>query len=180
MAIWATPSTMKLMADDHQFPTEKIYGILSKLPVISLARLQSTIHVRQEPTPIIFQQLLLPSSCQLQTMQNQFFCVIQGTIGLQKDPVLQFLWKGNPLSYQEKMVLGSCNGLILVYYQKKPTCLAIINPLSKQRCNLPPIKINSAHEGTGFMQQTLQGLVLMIPPTLLRRFVLFLKKQFVH
>ncbi|KAL8209115.1 hypothetical protein R6Q57_008527 [Mikania cordata] len=30
---------------------------------------------------------------------------------------------------------------------KKTTCLAIINPLSKQRRNLPPIKINSAHDG---------------------------------
>ncbi|KAD7478413.1 hypothetical protein E3N88_01549 [Mikania micrantha] len=152
-----------LMADDHHLPPEIIYEILSRLPVKSLARFQSvcklwfkfindpylqTIHVKQEPIPIIFQQLSCVSPgimVKYKQCRISFLRVIQGTTSLQKDPVLRFLCKLNPLFLQEKMVLGSCNGLTLVCYKKNPTFLAIINPLSKQRYNLPPIKIRSAH-----------------------------------
>ncbi|KAK9078997.1 hypothetical protein SSX86_000666 [Deinandra increscens subsp. villosa] len=126
-----------------------IYGILSRLPIKSLARFRSvcklwlkytdspylrTIHVKEEPTPIMFQKFI-----NNKMMKISFLC---GTTSLDKNPVLELSYD----SPYETLLLGSCNGLALVSYQLTPGIagtyrFAVINPLRKQRHDLPPISI---------------------------------------
>ncbi|XP_076900505.1 F-box/kelch-repeat protein At3g23880-like [Bidens hawaiensis] len=127
------------MAD--QFPPDTIYQILSRLPIKSLARFRcvckswleyindpylETIHVAEEPTPIMFQQhsYVHPNN------EVKEYCKIS------------FL-RAKQL---ETLVLGSCNGLILVRYDENHpsyngTLLAFINPITKRRYNLPPVTV---------------------------------------
>ncbi|KAK9062276.1 hypothetical protein SSX86_019462 [Deinandra increscens subsp. villosa] len=153
------------MADD-QFPPEIIYKIFSRTPIKSLARFQcvsklwlnyithpylQTIHPgsKQETMhPIIFQQSHRPlrpgkkKECEI-----SFLRVIQGTTNVQKHPVLNFCYGGPSYGTREKLVLGSCNGLILVRYVKNPGVvsdfflMAVIDPLTKQRRDLPPVNV---------------------------------------
>ncbi|XP_076883760.1 F-box/kelch-repeat protein At3g23880-like [Bidens hawaiensis] len=142
-----------------QFPPDVIYEIFSRLPIKSLARFRcvckswlkyinhpylQTIHrFKEEPTPIIFQ--LVPSA---NSNKNSKLCKISvlrvnqlGTITIEKDHVLDVPYKG--WSHQTP-VLGSCNGLTLVLYEKTPwhgTLLTLINPVTKQRHDLPPVKL---------------------------------------
>ncbi|XP_076892196.1 F-box protein At5g49610-like [Bidens hawaiensis] len=141
------------MADE--FPLDIIYGILSRLPIKSLAHFRcvckswlkyinhpylQTIQVKEEPTPIIF-QLVRPA---LFNIDNNTICkisflrVTQGAMSVKKDHVLDV-----PYRYSNStLVLGSCNGLTLVCYDKSHshrTWFTLINPLTKQRHNLPLI-----------------------------------------
>ncbi|KAK1409350.1 hypothetical protein QVD17_35876 [Tagetes erecta] len=69
---------------------------------------------------------------------------------LQQEHVLELCYK--PCNYYEdSLLLGSCNGLILVSYEKDHMPagayrFAVINPLSKQRYDLPPIHLNVKDE----------------------------------
>ncbi|KAK9062188.1 hypothetical protein SSX86_019374 [Deinandra increscens subsp. villosa] len=133
------------MADD-QLPEDIIYGILSRLPVKSLARSRcvckpwleyidhpylKTIHLKQELTPIIFHHH--QKQCTF-----SFLRVIEATSTVQNDPVSEFCCDDD---YSTTLkVLGLCNGLTLVCFDTFN--LAHINPLSKQRYDLPPVKIS--------------------------------------
>ncbi|KAK9062189.1 hypothetical protein SSX86_019375 [Deinandra increscens subsp. villosa] len=126
------------MADD-QFPEDIIYGIFSRLPVKSLARFRcvckswleyinhpylKTIHLKQELTPIIFPK---------NHKSNISFLRVNETMStVKKDLVFEFCCE----DYSKPHVLGSCNGLTLVGYDR--SFLALINLVTKQRLNLPP------------------------------------------
>ncbi|XP_076923107.1 F-box protein At5g49610-like [Bidens hawaiensis] len=157
-----------------QFPPDVIYGILSRLPIKSLARFRcvckswlkyinhpylQTIHrFKEEPTPVIFQ--LLPSAdsnMDTKLCKISFLHVDQNTMTMKKDPVLDVPYKIWP--YQTP-VLGSCNGLTLVWYENAPSpwhgiLLTLINPLTKQRHDLPPVKPRATHwDRPGSLQAT--------------------------
>ncbi|XP_076883349.1 putative F-box protein At4g38870 [Bidens hawaiensis] len=145
------------MAD--QFPPDTIYQILSRLPIKSLARFRciskswleyindpylETIHVEEEPTPIMFQQHshVHPNKEEKEYCKISFLRAKQlgtSTVKFRKEPVLQFCYTDRNA---ETLVLGSCNGLILVRYDENHLSLALINPLTKRRYNLPPVTVN--------------------------------------
>ncbi|XP_076918601.1 F-box/kelch-repeat protein At3g23880-like [Bidens hawaiensis] len=150
----------------NPFPEDIIFGILSRLPVKSLARFRCvckswfkyindpylhTIHVK-EPTPIFFQlyvKKLTPIGFQLSPVNVWGYIKISflhGTTSLRKKPVLELDFMGR---FFDCLLVGSCNGLILVCNEQDPRDsegihrgvfrFALINPLSKERCHLPPI-----------------------------------------
>ncbi|XP_076923112.1 F-box/kelch-repeat protein At3g23880-like [Bidens hawaiensis] len=142
-----------MMADE--FPLDIIYGILSRLLIKSLARFRcvckswlkyindpylQTIHVTEEPTPF-----LGFSSRDTENLRKiSLLRVDQGSMTVKKDPVYEFCYKG------WSMTLGSCNGLILVCFNIGTSdhdtfVLQLINPLTKQRDTLPPIKIGTTY-----------------------------------
>ncbi|XP_076916481.1 uncharacterized protein LOC143576224 [Bidens hawaiensis] len=89
------------------------------------------IHVKEEPTPILLEHC---------PRGNTKISFLHGTTGLRKKPVLELCYKGHSFGY---MLLGSCNGLILVCNDHPTTegmyRFALINPLKKECCDLPPI-----------------------------------------
>ncbi|KAI3798541.1 hypothetical protein L1987_33818 [Smallanthus sonchifolius] len=156
-----------------EFPPEIIYDILSRMPIKSLARFRcvckswfnyindpylETIHVKEEPTPIMFPRFLPvdPNNNKLQckiTFLN--LRVIQGTNWtVKKEPVLK-ICRDSSFFDPQNLVLGSCNGLTLFSYNRYPSYdgaifFAVINPLTKQYHDLPPIN----HPITGFESPT--------------------------
>ncbi|XP_076912968.1 F-box protein At5g49610-like [Bidens hawaiensis] len=129
------------------FPPEITLEILSRLPVKSLARFRCvrklwlkcindpyfhTIHIKEELTPMML-ELFSNIQCKISFLQ-----------GVQKEPVFDFCYI--QAGYYQKVVLGSCNGLILVCYNEFRSrgyfLFAVINPLSKKRHDLPPTHIN--------------------------------------
>ncbi|KAJ0705367.1 putative F-box domain-containing protein [Helianthus annuus] len=132
---------------------DMIYGILARLPIKSLARFRCvcklwlkyindpylrTIHLKEEPTPILFDHFP-PDRIQINILR-----------GVQNDPVMELFFKG---SYDYRMHLASFNGLTLVLYEltlveedqdpfdAATFGFAVIVPLTKQRHDLPPISM---------------------------------------
>ncbi|XP_076954682.1 F-box protein At1g11270-like [Bidens hawaiensis] len=123
-----------------------IYGILSRLPIKSLARFRCvcklwlkyiddpylrTIHVKEEPQLIMFQPS--PSHDKIKIR-----------CGVQKEIVMELFYKGP--RHENLLVGNACIGLTLVCYERDP-CeariyrFALINHVTKQRHDLPPLSI---------------------------------------
>ncbi|XP_076941371.1 F-box/kelch-repeat protein At3g23880-like [Bidens hawaiensis] len=136
--------------------------ILSRLSVKSLARFRCVcklwlkyindhyfhaIHIKEEPTPMMLEQLPFVEVFRFDITKQ---CKINFLQGVQKEPVFDFYY--NHARDCQKLVLGSCNGLTLVCYEKYrsrcPFLFAVVNPLSRKRHDLPPLDIDIRH---GFM-----------------------------
>ncbi|XP_076912969.1 F-box protein At1g11270-like [Bidens hawaiensis] len=122
---------------------------MSRLPVKSLARFRCvcklwlkyindpyfhTIYIKEEPTPMMLE---LFSNKQKQIKIS----ILQG---VQKEPLFKSCYMH--VGYYQNLVLGSCNGLILVccleFRPRGSFVFPVINPLSKKRHDLPPTHIN--------------------------------------
>ncbi|KAK9061095.1 hypothetical protein SSX86_018275 [Deinandra increscens subsp. villosa] len=142
------------------FPEDVIYKILSRLPIKSLARFRCvcklwlkyidslylrTIHVKEEPTPIMFQRF--PSNVP-HKMRISFLR------GVKMDPVLDLCYKTNSYYYNIQFI-GSCNGLILLRfkqenpYDARTYRFVVIDPLTKGRHCLPPVSVKIRSDSDG-------------------------------
>ncbi|XP_076901595.1 putative F-box protein At1g53370 [Bidens hawaiensis] len=149
-----------------QLPMENMYNILSRMSVKSLARMRcvskqwcnyindpylESMHAkRATPTnPMLIMVHQFPSNhpnsqcilAFLEYKEKPGTCTLQVT---KKPPVMEFmLCTELCLRYPNDIILGSCNGLLYSSQcnHDTTTTLVVINPLRKERYELPSMKI---------------------------------------
>ncbi|XP_071739211.1 F-box protein CPR1-like [Rutidosis leptorrhynchoides] len=150
----------------NSLPKDNVFDIFSRIQIKDLSRLRAVckdfnkynndpyledIRVKDEPTPITFQQLLGSNPnvhCQLTSFQA-IEDAGSTSVKVKKDQVMDF-WHKDSAAFNRRptnFVLGSCNGLVLfspLINGNLGATLAVINPQSKQLYELPPIKISSS------------------------------------
>ncbi|PWA95119.1 F-box domain-containing protein [Artemisia annua] len=143
-----------------EFGSDIMYDILSRLPVKSLCRFRCvcklwckyiedpylmTIHVKEEPMPIMFYTELDYLLCRVSLFRTRKSKEITASFELKKDPIFEFAFKRFPSRFSKNRFLGYFNGLTLLSQEESHGyTFIVIHPLRKDFYELPTMnKISS-------------------------------------